>query len=155
MNIPKFTVSIIIPLLVGLLGSLVTTSSIETWYTALNKPSFNPPNWIFAPAWTILFILMGTSLYLVWEEYPKNKKVKGAFEIFGVQLGLNLLWSILFFGLKNPLYASIEILLLWSTILLTIIRFWRISKPSAYLLLPYMALVSFAAVLNYAIVLMN
>lgn len=155
MKLTKLIISILIPLIVGYFGSLVTTPSIDTWYAALNKPAFNPPNWIFFPVWTLLFILMGVSLYLVWEKFPKKSYAKAAIAIFGLQLGLNLLWSVLFFGLKNPLYAAIEIVVLWVAILSTIIKFWKISKAATYLLLPYITWTSFAVVLNYAIVLLN
>lgn len=155
MNLTKLVLSVSIPLLVGYLGSLITTPSIGTWYATLNKPTFNPPNWVFFPAWTILFILMGISLYLVWEKYPKNKFSKKALSIFGLQLGLNLLWSIIFFGSKNPLHAAIEIVALWVAIMLTIRAFWKISRTASYLMLPYIAWVTFAAVLNFSIVMIN
>lgn len=155
MNLTKLGFSIVIPLLVGYLGSLFTTPSIGTWYASINKPAFNPPNWIFFPVWTTLFILMGISLYLIWEKYPKNKLSKNALYVFGLQLGLNLLWSLLFFGLKNPLYAAIEIVVLWMAILITIMKFRKISKTASLLLLPYLAWVAFAAALNFSIVMIN
>lgn len=155
MNLTKLGFSIVIPLLVGYFGSLFTTPSIGTWYASINKPAFNPPNWIFFPVWTTLFILMGISLYLIWEKYPKNKLSKNALYVFGLQLGLNLLWSLLFFGLKNPLYAAIEIVVLWMAILITIMKFRKISKTASLLLLPYLAWVAFAAALNFSIVMIN
>jgi tryptophan-rich sensory protein len=119
----------------------------------LNKPSFSPPNYLFAPVWTALYILMGIALYLVWiNGYKKHKK---AIIVFGIQLGLNLLWSILFFGMRNPLLAFIEILLLWSFIVYTIILFYKTSKTAAYLLTPYILWVSFASVLNFFIFYLN
>ncbi|MBI2542979.1 MAG: tryptophan-rich sensory protein [Candidatus Aenigmarchaeota archaeon] len=153
MNISKLAISILICLGVGFLGSVFTTPSIDTWYAALNKPSFSPPNWMFAPVWTILFIMMGVSLYLVWDIRKKN--TKKALYLFGVQLSLNLLWSLLFFGLRNPLLASAEIIILWVVILLTIMEFRKFSKTAAYLLIPYIIWVSFAAVLNFTIVFIN
>jgi len=151
----KFIVSILICQIAGGIGSLFTSPAISTWYAALQKPSFNPPNWLFAPVWTILFLLMGISLYLIWIRGFKNKETKIALFIFAVQLILNTLWSILFFGLKFPLYAFIEIIILWLAISLTIISFYKISKTAAYLLLPYILWVSFASYLNYSIWMLN
>ncbi len=150
----RLTISVLIPLSVGFLGSLFTTPSIGTWYATLNKPVFNPPNWIFAPVWTALFILMGLSLYFVWEKW-KKKNGMNTFYIFGMQLSLNLLWSILFFGLHKPLYALIEIVILWIAIMMTILEFRKFSKTASLLLLPYLVWVTFATVLNFSIVLMN
>lgn len=154
-SIYKLVFSIIICQLAGLIGSFFTASSIDTWYAALQKPSFNPPSWIFGPVWVTLFVLMGISLYLVWEKGIKAKGAKTALIFFGIQLALNALWSIIFFGLRSPLYASIEIIILWLAILFTILKFYRISKPAAYLLIPYMLWVSFAAVLNISIAIIN
>ncbi len=150
-NIWKLIISILLPFLVSVIGGLFTVSSVSTWYVTLIKPSFNPPNWIFGPVWTILYLMMGISLYLVWiKKYDKS-----AFILFGIQLVLNALWSILFFGIKSPLYAFIEIIFLWVAILLTIIYFYKINKTSAYLLIPYILWVSFASVLNLAILILN
>ena len=147
----KLFISIFLPFLASAIGGLFTASSVSTWYVTLNKPSFNPPSWIFGPVWTILYLLMGISLYLVWIK----KYSKPAFVVFGLQLVLNALWSILFFGLNVPLYAFIEIVFLWVAILMTIIYFYRINRTSAYLLIPYILWVSFATVLNFAIFLLN
>lgn len=149
-NYWKLIASIIICQLIGIIGSFFTISSVSTWYLTLNKPSFNPPGWIFGSVWTILYLLMGISLYLIW-----NKKSKTAIIFFVIQLFLNLSWSILFFGLKSPLLAFIEIILLWLAILLTIIITYKISKPAAYLLIPYILWVSFAIILNLFIVILN
>ena len=151
----KLAVSIIACLLAGFIGGIFTSSSVSTWYETLNKPSFSPPNWVFGPVWTLLYILMGISFYIVWLKSFKEKEVKKAAAIFAVQLLLNMLWSILFFGLKSPLAAFIEVVLLWLAICLTILQFSKISKPAAYLLVPYILWVSFASVLNLAIVLLN
>lgn len=151
----KLIISILIVQLAGIIGSIFTSSSVSTWYQSLVKPSFTPPNWIFGPVWIILYLLMGIALYLVWGKGFKNKGVKIAVYIFILQLILNLLWSFLFFGLNNPLYAFIEIIVLWILILINIILFYRISKTSAYLLLPYIFWVTFAAVLNFTILLLN
>lgn len=147
-NLSKFFVSIFLCLGVGFLGSIFTVSSIPTWYVALNKPFFSPPNWVFAPVWTMLYLLMGFSLYLVWS------KEKAPFTFF-VQLILNFLWSIIFFGLKMPGLAVIEILFLWSAIFLTIRNFWKINKTAGVLLLPYIFWVSFASILNLSVYILN
>jgi tryptophan-rich sensory protein len=145
-------VSILISYAVAFLGSLVTTPSIGSWYATLNKPSFNPPNYLFGPVWTLLFTLMAISAYLVWN---KRKKLTIELKIYGLQLGLNFLWSYLFFGLHRPELALFEIILLWIFIALTITRFYKVDKLAAYLLIPYVLWVSFAAFLNYTIVILN
>jgi len=150
-DILKLIGIIIICQLAGFIGSLFTTPAIPTWYKTLTKPSFNPPNSIFSPVWITLFLLMGISLFLVWQKNHKDRKVKIALLFFAVQLVLNILWSILFFGLKSPLGAFIEIIILWFAILLTIIKFFKVSKPAGLLLLPYILWVSFAALLNFSI----
>ena len=147
----KLIISIVLPFLASAIGGFFTASSVSTWYVELVKPSFNPPSWIFGPVWTLLYLLMGISLYLVWIK----KSDKNAFILFGTQLVLNALWSILFFGLNAPLYAFIEIILLWGFIFATIFYFYKIDKVSAYLLLPYILWVSFAAILNLAIFILN
>jgi translocator protein len=147
----KLIISLLLPFTVGLVGGLLTSSSVSTWYLTLAKPSFNPPNWLFGPVWTILYILMGVSLYLVWSK----KYDLTAFIAFFVQLFLNLLWSILFFGLKNPLFAFIEIIILWIAIIANIILFYNINKRASYLLIPYLLWVSFAAILNFFIFYLN
>jgi tryptophan-rich sensory protein len=154
-NISKLLASILLCQLAGVIGSVFTASSLENWYILLEKPSFNPPSWVFFPVWTTLYTLMGISLYLVWEKGLQKPEVKKGILIFGIQLGLNSLWSFLFFGLKSPYYAFIEIILLWFAILLTILQFRKISKTASYLLLPYIVWVSFAAVLNYYIWILN
>lgn len=154
-KIIKLISAILVCLSAGLVGSLFTAPSIPTWYAGLKKPSFSPPNWIFFPVWTTLFVLMGISMYSVWDRGLKNKMVKESLIIFGVQLLLNTLWSFLFFGLKSPFYALIEIVVLWIAIGLTIFKFYKISKNGALLLLPYITWVSFAAILNYFIWVLN
>ena len=154
-KILKLIVSILICQGAGLVGSVFTSPAIPTWYATLQKPSFEPPNWVFAPVWTLLFLLMGISLYLIWSKGLEDKKAKIAIVIFSSQLVLNILWSFLFFGFKSPLYAFIEIIILWLAILATIISFYRISKTAAYLLLPYILWVSFASVLNFSIMILN
>lgn len=151
----KLIASLFLCFAVAGIGSLVTTPSINTWYETLNKPAFNPPNWIFAPVWTLLFFCMGVSFYLIWKRGTQKKKVQKAIVLFLLQLCLNFFWSLLFFGLHSPLFAFIDIILLWIAIFLTIRSFWQVSKPAAYLLLPYLAWVSFAAILNLSIVVLN
>jgi tryptophan-rich sensory protein len=151
----KLVIAVLICLLAGFIGSVFTSRSVSTWYTTLDKPSFNPPDWVFAPVWTLIFILMGISLYLVWYKGIATEGVKVALIPFAAQFFFNILWSLLFFGLQSPFYAFIEIIILWITILLTIIYFYRISKVSSYLLIPYILWVSFAAVLNFMIVMLN
>lgn len=145
--------SILVCLLAGGLGSLFTSASIPTWYAGLNKPWFNPPNWLFAPVWTTLFVLMGVSLYLIASKGLKNVRLQVI--LFGVQLVLNVVWSILFFGLRLPSYAFAEILALWVAIALTIVSFFRVSRKAAMLLLPYILWVSIASLLNYYVWALN
>lgn len=151
----KLLVSLGLSLGTGAIGGIATGPAIGTWYTGLNKPFFNPPNWIFGPVWTLLYILMGVALYLVWTNPPQEKNPHRAEMLFGIQLVLNLLWSVIFFGLRNPLAAFLEIILLWGAILLTWQKFREISQTAALLLLPYLAWVSFAGILNLAIVILN
>jgi len=148
-DILRLIASIIICQLAGFIGSLFTTPAIPTWYKTLTKPSFTPPNSLFSPVWITLFLLMGISLFLVWQKNLQDRKVKIALVFFAIQLVLNILWSILFFGLKSPLLAFIEIIILWFVILLTILKFIKVSKPAGLLLLPYILWISFAAFLNF------
>ena len=130
----------------------VTRSAITTWYPTLIKPSFNPPNWIFAPVWSMLYVMMGVAAGLVWDRIEIEKEaVKKALIFFAIQLALNALWSYLFFGLHNPMLAGLEIIVLWLMIFETYIQFAKINKIAGYLFLPYLAWVSFAAVLNGSI----
>jgi benzodiazapine receptor len=151
---PELVVSIFICLLAGVLGAIFTTSAIPTWYAALKKPFFSPPNWLFGPVWTLLYLMMGVSLYLVWISPPKAHKTK-TLSLFGIQLFLNFLWSFLFFGMRSPLLAFAGIIALWVFILLTILSFRKISRTASLLLLPYLFWVTFAAILNFSIVLLN
>ena len=154
-NLPKFLISTIGCELVGLAGTPFTLSSIPTWYQTLQKPSFSPPNWIFGPVWTILYFLMGVAAYLVWIKGLQKKAVKKALSFFIAQLAFNFLWSILFFGLHSPILALIDILILWALILITTIKFYKISKTASYLLIPYLLWVTFATILNLSIALLN
>lgn len=151
----KLLTSILVCEAVGLISTPFTVASVQTWYSILNKPSFSPPNWVFGPVWLILYFMMGVSAYLIWIKGLKNKKVKTALMFFLLQLFLNFLWSILFFGLHSPILGLIDILLLWLLIILTILRFYKISRPSSYLLIPYLLWVSFASILNFSIFILN
>lgn len=155
LDIVKLVVSIALPLGAGALGGLATAPAIPTWYQTLNKPVFSPPQWLFGPAWTTLYILMGIALFLVWRQGFSAPGVRLALLAFLVQLVLNVIWSFLFFGLRSPLIALIEIVVLWLAILFTIIRFFRVSVPAGVLLLPYIGWVTFATILNAALVKLN
>ena len=153
-SILPLLISILITLSAGFIGSFFTTSSITTWYAFINKPFFSPPNWLFAPVWTLLYILMGISAFLIWKKRD-NLKTKQAFIFYGIQLILNALWSIIFFGMHNPGLALLEIIILWLFILITLIKFYKINKIAGLLFIPYLLWVSFASILNYAIWMLN
>jgi translocator protein len=147
----KLIISILIPVLVGAISGYFTTSGVNGWYALANKPWFNPPNWIFAPVWSMLYVLMGIALFLVWKaDAPKDIK-QTAIILFVVQLVLNFFWSIIFFKFQQPGWAFAEIILMWLMILLTIFWFGKINAAAAWLLVPYICWVSFASVLNYSI----
>lgn len=150
----KFLISLALPFLAGGIGSAFTTSAIPNWYENLNKPAFTPPGWLFGPAWTILYILMGISFYIAWSK-TNFEGYKPALALFLVQLALNAAWSVIFFGLKQPLYALLEIIVLWFAILFILIRFYKIDKTAGLILIPYFAWTSFAALLNLFIVKLN
>lgn len=159
-NAFKLIIAIVVSELAGVVGSLFTISAIPIWYAGLVKPTLNPPSWVFGPAWTTLYALMGIAAFLVWSSYAKatedkKKQIKIAIGIFGIQLFLNAIWSIIFFGLKNPGWAFVDIILLWLAIVWTMFIFYKISKPAAYLLVPYLLWVSFASYLNYSIWMLN
>lgn len=145
----KLIISILITEGAGIFGSIATASSVKSWYvTDVVKSSLNPPSWVFAPVWTLLFLLMGISLYRVWQK-------KGDTFWFWVQLLLNIIWSFLFFGFRSPTLAFYEILVLWLTILITIVKFKKIDSLAAKLLYPYLGWVTFASILNYSIMILN
>lgn len=154
-DILKLVVSIVACLAAGAIGSVFTRSAIPTWYATLEKPFFTPPNWLFAPAWTLLYILMGVAAFLVWRKGLENRGVRIALIVFLIQLALNALWSVVFFGLESPLYGLIVIVVLWAAILITVIKFFRISRVASVLMWPYLLWVTFAAVLNASIWLLN
>lgn len=147
----KIALSVSICLLVGYLGSMATGTSVDNWYVGLSKPSWSPPNWVFAPVWITLFILMGVATGLVWERGTHHKWVRTALSYFAYQLALNCSWSIAFFGYQSPFFALLIITALLILLIFTI-RWYRIAHPwAALLLIPYILWVSFAAVLNFSI----
>jgi translocator protein len=151
-KISRIAIVVIICLAVGYLSGMVTRASITTWYPTLVKPSFNPPNWIFAPVWTSLYVMMGVAAGLIWNQITTQKAaVTKALQFFTIQLVLNALWSYLFFGLHNLMLATIEVVLLWLMIFETYSQFAKINKMASYLMLPYLAWVSFASVLTASI----
>lgn len=154
-NIFKLIIAIAVSELAGIIGAMFTVSAIQNWYDGLVKPPLNPPAWVFGPVWTALYALMGVSAFLIWRKGREHKEVKTALIVFCVQLFLNAIWSIIFFGFHSPLFALIDIVLLWFAIVFMVIAFYRISRTAAYLLAPYILWVSFAMYLNYAIWMLN
>ncbi len=148
-NTLKLVISVAVCEFAGIAGSFFTVSSIPTWYAALNKPALNPPAWLFGPVWVTLYALLGVSLWLVWKSNSKTKS--RAIWLFAIQLALNAIWTPIFFGAHSTGNALAIIILLWAAIVLTILVFKKISKTAAWLLVPYIAWVSFAVYLNFAI----
>lgn len=144
---------LIVPQIAGIIGAFFTYQSIKTWYSFLKKPSFAPPNFIFAPVWLVLYFLMGVASYLVWKK--KNEESLSLLRIYFLHLFFNALWPILFFGLKNPLLGFIEIILLWVFVLFLTSNFYRINKASGLIFYLYLLWVSFAGILNLAILILN
>lgn len=145
-SLKKIILSFILCQGAGILGAFFTTPAIPSWYATLNKPSFSPPNWLFGPAWLTLYTLMGISFAIIWQ-----KRNRPAIQLFLIHLFFNAIWSILFFELRNPLLGLVDIIILWGLIVLMIVRFYKISKASSFLLLPYLLWVSFATCLNFFI----
>jgi benzodiazapine receptor len=154
-DIIKLVVSIVACQCAGLIGSVFTTPNIPTWYATLEKPIFTPPSWLFAPAWITLYLLMAIAAFLIWRRGLAHEGVKCALIVFLVQLVLNALWSVVFFGLQSPLWGMVVILALWVAILLTTIKFFKLSVAAGSLMLPYILWVSFASALNISIWLLN
>lgn len=150
-NIVKAIIAIVIPLMVGATSGFFTISGVESWYQTIQKPSWNPPNWIFGPVWTTLYVMMGIALFLVWKEDTSEELKKIAIALFAVQLTLNFFWSFIFFNQQQPGWALVEIIAMWFFILLTIFAFAQVNKTAAWLLVPYISWVSFASILNYTI----
>ncbi len=151
MNYKKLAICLVVPQLVGIIGSVFTMSAIAEWYVFLNKPWFTPPNWLFGPMWVTLYLLMGISIYLVWQKVGKTKD----FWFFWIHLFFNFIWTPLFFGLRNPILGLIDIIIIWFFIIFLIFRFWKINKISSILLVPYWLWVSLATALNFFIWYLN
>ena len=148
----KIIIMIVTCVVIGAIAGLLTQKGVDTWYTTIQKPSFNPPNWVFAPVWSTLYVMMGIAAGLVWHEMDRQKEtVRKALKFFAIQLALNALWSFLFFGLHNPMLALIEIILLWLMIYETFVQFNKVNKISGYLFIPYLLWVTFALTLNASI----
>jgi tryptophan-rich sensory protein len=145
-NVFKLAIAVAVSESAGIVGSIFTMPSIASWYAGLVRPELSPPNWIFAPVWTTLFLLMGIAAGIVW-----IKKDYRALAVFAIQLILNTAWSIIFFGLHSPGWAFVEIIFLWLAILATIIAFAKTSRVAAWLLVPYIIWVTFASYLNFMI----
>ena len=139
----------------GLIGAVFTMPAVNTWYLTLNKPFFNPPNSIFGPVWTVLFIAMGIALFLVWVKNEHKKEKRLAIILFFIQLLFNMLWSVVFFGLHSPFLGVLIILILLALIIATAIRFYKLSETAGMLMIPYILWVSFASILNIAIWVLN
>ena len=153
-SLRRLAISIVLCFVPAVLGSLFTVSSIGSWYTTLAKPWFTPPDWLFGPVWTVLYLLMGISLYRIWM-HPGAPDIRLPVAVFGVQLALNALWSFLFFGLQSPRYGLLGIIPLWIAILATIGIFYPVDRKAAYLLVPYILWVTIASALNYAVYVLN
>lgn len=150
-NFLKLLVSVSVPLLIGFSSGFFTITDVGSWYQTIQKPAWNPPNWIFGPVWTTLYILMGIALFLIWKKEGNNKLKKAAIILFAIQLVLNFFWSIIFFNQHQIGWALVEIVILWLSILLTIFVFAKIDKIAAWLMVPYIAWVTFATILNFTI----
>jgi benzodiazapine receptor len=153
-DVVKLVVSIAVPLLAGFGSTVWTINTIPTWYASLNKPWFSPPNVVFAPVWTTLYILMGVALFLIWRS-PRNRTRDIGIALFAAQLAVNVIWTFAFFGLQNTLFGVLTIVPLWILIAVTIYQFYKVDKWAAYLLVPYLAWVSIATALNASVYLLN
>ena len=143
--------SVAIALAAGGVGGFATASSVTTWYVGLNKPAFNPPNFLFAPVWTVLYVLMALAAWRIWRA-PRAASGRGpALTLYAVQLALNLAWSLIFFGLRRPDLALAEVALLLAAVIATAALFWRVDRPAGLMLIPYAAWTAFAALLNFEI----
>ncbi len=154
LNLKKLLISLAIPLATGGLSALITRNS-RTIYETLNNPPLSPKPWVFPVVWSILYFLMGVSLYLVWNADTSYLRKKCAFILFGIQLALNFVWSPIFFTMQNFLLAFIILVLMWLATLFMIISFYKVSKPAAFLQIPYLLWLTFAAYLNYGVYLLN
>lgn len=151
-NLSALVILILLPIIGGGLVGFITSRNVSSWYPTLQKPAWNPPNWIFGPVWTILYGLMGWASWLIWQKRADQpKQVRSAQMWYGLQLGLNFLWSVIFFGFRRPDLALLEIVLLWGAILVTVVKFARIDRLAASLMIPYQLWVTFATALNAAV----
>lgn len=150
----KLIATLALPVGLGAIAGIFTTEAIPGWYETLNKPSFNPPNWLFGPVWTILYLLMGISLFLIWNK-PASKERNLAILIFLIQLALNFFWSFMFFYLNRIGLALLEIILLWISILIMLGVFYKTKPMAAYLNVPYLMWVTFATILNAGYFILN
>lgn len=166
MNYKRLFISILLPLLAGGFGSLFTRTSVDTWYGTLEKPALAPPNWLFGPVWTLLYLLMGISVYLIWQKrnaslswLPWRREradvVSFAFVLFWIHLFFNAIWSIVFFNFHALGWALVNIAVIWLFIVAMMIVFWKVDRRATYLLIPYLLWVSFASALNYGIWMLN
>jgi len=146
-DITKFIISILIPLALGAIAGRFTAQAVPEWFASLNRPSFSPPNWLFGPVWTVLYILLGISLFLIWKQIPSKERNK-ALWVFSIQMFLNFIWSFVFFYFNQIGLALIVIICLWFSIVLMLIRFYKIKPLAAYLNIPYLLWVTFASILN-------
>lgn len=151
----KLGLSMLVSFLPGIIGSLFMMGTIDTWYATLNKPWFTPPNWLFAPVWTMLYVLMGVSLYLVWTKKASSEVKSDAYFYFFAQLAFNGLWTPVFFYIQVPVIGLLIILLLYGLVIMTMITFYKTSKKAAYLLIPYIVWLTIATLLNYFIIILN
>ncbi|RZJ83191.1 MAG: tryptophan-rich sensory protein [Chryseobacterium sp.] len=154
-SIPAFIISLAIPLSIGAIGAYFTASSVDTWYRTINKPSFNPPDGVFGPVWTSLYVLMGISAYRVWQKRDQIAHLPRTTAIYLIQLILNLLWSFIFFYAHELGIALIEIIALWVAIIINALVFYKIDRTAGLLFIPYILWVSFASVLTYNIFVLN
>ncbi len=154
-EIPRLIASILVVFVVGALGTYVTLPQITTWYVTLSKPLWAPPNWLFGPVWTTLYVLMGIALFLVWRQGLYRRDVQFTIYIFAIQLLLNLTWSVVFFSYHSIFGGFIVIMILWVAIFANIIAFFVISRPAGLILIPYLIWVSIASYLNYSVYLLN
>lgn len=153
-NLFKLLVSLILPLGLGSIAGIFTADAVPEWYASLNRPSFNPPNWIFGPVWTALYILLGISFFLIWKQ-PANKARNFAIVVFLLQLLLNFGWSFIFFYFNMIGLALIEIILLWSGIVIMLVLFYKLKPLAAYINITYLLWVTFATILNASYYFLN
>jgi len=153
-KILKLVGSIFICFLPGIIGGFFTAKNLYPWFDTLTKPSFNPPSWVFSPVWTTLYTLMGISLFMILNSEKSKDRTQGRV-FFIIQLALNGLWSIVFFGMHEILWAFVLIIFLLLFIILSMFKFYKVSKPAAYILIPYLLWVSFATVLNFSLHILN